>query len=58
MVCVSPRALWLVGDCWCDCMFWDERGGGLTGQPVGPQVGTATITTVMSTNRVDSGGGG
>ena len=54
MVCVSPRALRLVGDFWCDCMFWDERGGGLTGQPVSPQVDTATIRTVLSTNRVDS----
>ena len=36
-------------------MFWDERGGGLTGQPVGPQVDTESITTtVLSTNRVDS----
>ena len=39
MVCVSPRALWLVGDFSCDCMFWDETGGGLTGQPVAPQTG-------------------
>ena len=39
----------------CDCMFWDERGGGLTGQPVGPQVDTSTIRSVLSTNRVDSG---
>ena len=55
MVCVSPRALWLVGDFSCDCMFWDERGGGLTGQPVGPQMDTSTIRTVLSTNRrVDS----
>ena len=56
MVCVSPRALWLVGNFSSDCMFWDERGGGLTGQPVGPQVDTATIiTVVLGTNRrVDS----
>ena len=40
----------------CDCTFWDERGGGLTRQPVSPQADNATITTVMSTHRVDSGG--
>ena len=33
----------------CDCMFWENSGGGLTTQPVG----TATMTTVTSTNRVD-----
>ena len=38
MVCVSPCALWVVGDFSCDCMFWDDWGGGLTGQPMGPQV--------------------
>ena len=53
MVCVSTRALGRAGDFSCDCMFWDERGGGLT--PVGPQVETATIRTVLSTNRVESG---
>ena len=52
MVGVLPRALWLVGDFSRDCMFWDERGGGLT--PVGPQVDTANVRTVLSTNRVDS----
>ena len=52
--CVPPRALRLVGDFSCDCMFWDERGGELTGQPVGPQVDAATIRTPLSTNRVDS----
>ena len=36
MVCVSPWALRLVGDFSCDCMFWDDRGGGLAGQPMGP----------------------
>ena len=35
-------------------MFWDDRGGGLTGQPMGPQVETANIRTVLSTNHVDS----
>ena len=54
MVCVSPCALWPVGDFSCDCMFWDDRGGGLTGQPMGPQVDTANIRTVLSTNHVDS----
>ena len=54
MVCVSPWARRLVGDFSCDCMFWDDRGGGLTGQPMGPQVDTANIRTVLSTNHVDS----
>ena len=54
MVCVSPPALRLVGDFSCDCMFWDDREGGLTGQPMGPQVDTANIRTVLSTNHVDS----
>ena len=54
IVCVSPCALRLVGDFSCDCMFWDDRGGGLTGQPMGPQVNTANIRTVLSTNHVDS----
>ena len=39
----------------CDCMFWENRGGGLTRQPMGPPVGTATIMAVMSANRVDLG---
>ena len=37
-----------------DDMFWDERGGGLTRQPVDPIVDAATVTTAMGTNRVDS----
>ena len=37
----------------CDCMFWEKRGGGLTRQPVDPPVGTATMTAVMSANRVN-----
>ena len=53
MVGASPRALGLLKDFSCDCMFWDERGGGLV--PVDPRVDTATIRTVLSTNRVDSG---
>ena len=36
-------------------MFWGERGGGLTGQPVSPLVDTATMATVMNANRVDWG---
>ena len=53
MVDASPRVLGLVKDFSCDCMFWDDRGGGLA--PVGPRVDTASIRTVLSTNRVDSG---
>ena len=53
MVGASPRALGLVKDFSCDGMFWDESGGGLA--PVDPRVDTATIRTVLSTNRVDSG---
>ena len=47
----APRP---AGDCSCGCMFWDERGGGHTRQPVGPSVDAAIMTTVLSTNRVDS----
>ena len=36
-------------------MFWDKKGGELTGQPVGPTVGTTAMTAVMSANRVDIG---
>ena len=53
MVGASPRALGLVKGFSCGCMFLDERGGGLA--PVGPRLDTATITTVLNTNRVDSG---
>ena len=52
MVGASPRALGLVKDFSCDCMSWDERGGGLA--PVGPRENTATIGTVLSTNLIDS----
>ena len=45
----TPCAQWLVGDFSYDCMFWENSGGGLTTQPVG----TATMTTVTSANRVD-----
>ena len=41
MVYVSPRALWLVRNFSCDFTFRDERGRGLTGQPMGPQVDKA-----------------
>ena len=54
MVGASPRALWCVGDLSCDCMFWDERGRELPRQPVDLRVDTETITTVLSTNCVDS----
>ena len=54
MVCVLPWAIRLVGDFSCDCMFWDDRGGGLTAQPMGPQVDIANIRTVLSTKHVDS----
>ena len=54
MVGASPRALGPVKDFSCDCMLWDDRGGGLAGQPMGPQVDTANIRTVLSTNHVDS----
>ena len=46
MVCVSPWALRLEGDFSCDCMFWDDRRGGLTGQPMGLQVYTANINSI------------
>ena len=51
MVGGTPCALWLVGgfSCDCTCMFWEKSGGGLTTQPLG----TATMTTVVSANRVD-----
>ena len=51
---VPQQAPRLVGDFLCDCMFWGERGGGYTRQPVGPSVDTAIMTTVLNTNRVDS----
>ena len=35
--------------------FWYKRGGGLPRQPVGLLVDAATLTTVVSTNCVDSG---
>ena len=42
-------SLWLVKEFPCDCMFWENSGGGLTTQPVG----TATMMTVTSANGVD-----
>ena len=51
VVGASLRALGLVGDFSCDCMFWDDRGGGLTGQPMGPQVDTANMRTVLNKSR-------
>ena len=38
--CFIPGSMDCVGDFSCDCLFWDEGGGGLTGQPVGPQMDT------------------
>ena len=51
---VPQQAPWPAGDCSCCCMFWGGRGGGHTRQPVGPSVDAAIMTTVLSTNRVDS----
>ena len=51
---VPQQAPRFAGDFSCDCMFWGEMGGGCTRQPVGPSVDTAVMTTVLSTNRVDS----
>ena len=45
----TPCALWPAGVFSCDCMFWEKSGGGLITQ----LVDTATMTTVMSANRVD-----
>ena len=54
MVDVSPCALRHAGAFSCGHMFWDETGG-LTEQPMGPLVDTATMATMMNVNRVDSG---
>ena len=51
---VPQQAPWSAGDFSCDCMFRGERGGGCTSQSMGPSVDTAIMTTVLSTNRVDS----
>ena len=53
MIGPSPRAQGFVKDFSCDYMLWNERGGKLA--PVGPQVDTATIRTVLSSHRADSG---
>ena len=52
---VTPCANWLVGNFSCDGMLWEKRGGGPTRQPVGPPVGTAAMTAVMSVNCVGLG---
>ena len=31
----------------CDCIFWDDRGGGLTGQPMGPQADTVVMCSSL-----------
>ena len=51
---VPQQAPWPAGGFSCDCMFWGERGGGYTRQPVGPSVDTAIVTTILHTNCVDS----
>ena len=51
---VPQQSPWPAGAFSCDYMFWGERGGGLTRQPVGPFVDTAIMTAVLNTNRVDS----
>ena len=51
---VPQQASRPAGDFSCYCMFWDERGGGYTRQPVGPSVDKVIMTIVLSTNRVDS----
>ena len=51
---VPQQASRPAGDFSCGCMFWGERGEGHTRQPVGPSVDKAIMTTVLSTNRVDS----
>ena len=51
---VPQQASRPAGDFSCDCMFWGERGGVYTRQPVGLYVDTAIMTTVLSTNHVDS----
>ena len=50
---VPQRPLWPGGDFFVIVCF-RARGGGLTRQPVGPSVDTAIMTTVLSTNRLDS----
>ena len=55
MVGGTPCALRLVGGFSCDCVFWGNRGRILTREPVAPPVRTATMTAVMSANRVDVG---
>ena len=49
---VPQQASRPAGDFSCDCMFWGERGGGYTRQPVVPSVDKAIMTTVLSTHRV------
>ena len=51
---VPQQASRPAGDFSCGRMFCGEKGGGYSGQPVGPSVDNAIMTTVLSTNRVDS----
>ena len=53
MVGASPQAPRACAGCFVLLYFCDESEGGLT--PVGSQVNTATIRTILSTNRVGSG---
>ena len=55
MVGASTWTLWLEGAFSCGCTFLDDKGGGLTGQSVGPRMDASTITKVTSTNLMDSG---
>ena len=55
MIGVLPQALWPAGAFLCGCTFWNDNGGRLSRQPVGPLVDTSTIITVTNTNRMDSG---
>ena len=55
MIGVSPWTLWLAEAFLWDCTFWDDRGGGLSRQPLGPLVDTLTIKTVTSANRMNLG---
>ena len=52
---VTRRSPWSAGAFLCGGRFWDDRGRGRTGQPVGPYRDAAIMTTVVSTNRVDLG---
>ena len=50
---MSQQFSWPAGAFLRDAMFWDDRGGGLTRQPVGAFVDTGTMATAMNTNHVN-----